>query len=345
MTDLHLNPAEVTLQYKMIKKLRLNARLTTFILLAVLCASAAAQGNLVTGFITDNRNVPIVGVRVCQVNSANCTQADMNGVFHLLLEPDKGTSLNITCPGFNPAEVMITDTTSFPVKISLIPMYIPEGAYVNEEDYNPGEGIITRSAISFDLILSDFSEFSGLLGTYNTDVMDYFSVTGPEIGVSFPRFYAGFGIGYGYNYEDEQDSLVINLKNTAWKLNLGYDIVNSARIRMTPMLSFRWLKFRLQNYPDERKVPLENYLQDRETDLRFHQMVAVAGLSLEYKMYNGNMRGSDYWSVGLYGGYAVKLNRTPWIRSDGNRISTDSVIGLKPFTAGISLSFYTADKQ
>lgn len=326
-------------------KFHLNARLITLIMLVVMGAGAAAQGTVVTGIITDNRSVPIIGVRACQVNSANCTVSDMNGVFHLLIEPDRGTSLNITCPGFNPAEVVITDTTSFPVKISLIPMYIPEGAYVNEADYNQGKGIITRSAISFDLILSDFSEFSGLLGTYNTDVMEFFSVTGPEIGACFPRFYAGLAIGYGYNYEDEHDSLVISLKNTAYKLNLGYDIANSTRFRMTPMLSFRWLKFRLQNYPDERKVPLESYLQEREIDLRFHQMVAVAGMSLEYKMYNGNMRGSDYWSIGLYGGYAMKLNRSPRIRSDGNRITTDSVIGLRPFTAGISISFYTTEKQ
>ena len=110
---------------------------------------------------------------------------------------------------------------------------------------------------------------------------------------------------------------------------------------MTPVLSVNWLKFRLQNYPDERRVPLENYLADREIDLRFNQVVAMAGLNLEYKFYSGINGMSDYWSLGIYGGYAVKLNRKPWIRSDGNRITTDNEIRLKPFTAGISVSFYT----
>jgi len=323
----------------------LSKRLPVFILLATLSPGTYAQGTVVTGIITDNRNVPIVGARACQVNTTNCSAADINGVFHLLLEQDKESRLNITCPGFNPAEATIDETTAFPLKIILIPMYIPDGSYVNEADIYSGKEIIARSGLSFDFILTDFSEFSGLLGTYNTDVMEFVTVTGPEIGVSLPRFYTGFGVGFGYGYEDDHDSIVINLNNTCYKLNLGYDLVNSARIRMTPMLSLRWLRYRLQNYPDERKVPLESYIQEREIDLKFNQTVAVAGMSLEYKMYNGNMRISDYWSVGIYGGYAVKLNKTPWIMSDGNRITTDKAIELIPFTFGISLSFYTTEKQ
>jgi len=326
-------------------RILLSKRLPVFILLATLSPGTYAQGTVVTGIITDNRNVPIVGARACQVNTTNCSAADINGVFHLLLEQDKESRLNITCPGFNPAEATIDETTAFPLKIILIPMYIPDGSYVNEADIYSGKEIIARSGLSFDFILTDFSEFSGLLGTYNTDVMEFVTVTGPEIGVSLPRFYTGFGVGFGYGYEDDHDSIVINLNNTCYKLNLGYDLVNSARIRMTPMLSLRWLRYRLQNYPDERKVPLESYIQEREIDLKFNQTVAVAGMSLEYKMYNGNMRISDYWSVGIYGGYAVKLNKTPWIMSDGNRITTDKAIELIPFTFGISLSFYTTEKQ
>jgi len=326
-------------------RILLSKRLPVFILLATLSSWTCAQGTVVTGIITDNRNVPIVGARACQVNSTNCSATDINGVFHLLIEQDKESRLSITCPGFNPAEAAIDETTAFPLKIILIPMYIPDGGYVNEADIYSGKGIVTRSALSFDFILTDFSGFSGLLGEYNTEVMEFVTVTGPEIGVSLPRFYTGFGVGFGYGYEDDNDSLIINLNNTCYKLNLGYDLVNSQRIRMTPMLSLRWLRYRLQNYPDERKVPLEAYLEEREIDLRFNQTVAVAGMSLEYKIYKGNMVVSDYWSVGIYGGYAVKLNQTPWIRSDGNRITTDKAIELIPFTFGISLSFYTTEKQ
>ncbi|HNX82952.1 MAG: hypothetical protein KBB24_06950 [Bacteroidales bacterium] len=321
--------------------LLLAGRLSAMILMSVTSLPALAQGTVVTGIVTDHRNIPIVGVRACQVSSTNCTVSDINGVFHLVLDTGKEKILNVTCPGFNPAEAVISDTTTYPVRITLIPMYVPEGNYVNTDDYSEPGKIIVRSSLNLSLIFSDFSEFSGLLGTYNTDAMDYFSVTGPEIGASFSGFYTGLGIGFGYRYEDEHDSLAIDLNNTLYKLILGYDVVNSSRIRMTPVLSVNWLKFRLQNYPDERRVPLENYLADREIDLRFNQVVAMAGLNLEYKFYSGINGMSDYWSLGIYGGYAVKLNRKPWIRSDGNRITTDNEIRLKPFTAGISVSFYT----
>ena len=49
---------------------------------------------------------------------------------------------------------------------------------------------------------------------------------------------------------------------------------------MTPMISLRLMKYRLRNYAGERKVPLEDYLRDKETDLRFNQAMAVVGLNL-----------------------------------------------------------------
>ncbi len=302
---------------------------------------AAAQETVVTGIVKDNRGVPIVGARVCQVNSTNCTVADMNGIFHLLMESDKETTLTATCPGFNPAEASISDTTSFPLTISLTPMYFPEETFSNDfEDYTDPD-LIARSALSLDVLMSDFSEFASLLGSFNTDAMDYFAVTGPEFGASFPRFYVGLGLGMGYSYKDDIDTVVVDLNNTQFKLNLGYDIISSHRIRMTPVVSLRWLKYRLRNYSSERKVPLQTYLQEKETDLRFNQTAAVIGLNLEYLMYSGNAGVGDYWSVGIFGGYAMKLNQKPWIWSDGNRITTDRSIRLDPFTAGFSVSFYS----
>lgn len=305
---------------------------------------ASSQETVVTGIITDHRSVPIVGVRACQVNTTNCTVSDINGVFHLVLESGKGKNLNVTCPGFNPAEVRIDETTVFPVRIELMPQYLSDGDFANEDEYHPGSKVTTRSGLGFDLILSDFSEFSAQLGSHNTEAMDYFAVTGPEIGASIGRVYTGFAIGMGYSYKENYDTLVVDLNNTLFKLNLGYDIISSRRIRMTPLISLRWMKCRLRNYPGERKVTLENYLSEKETDLRFNQTIAVAGINLEYLMYNGPAGISDYWSIGIFGGYAVKLNRKPWIWSDGNRITTDNAIRLNPLTAGISLSYYTSPK-
>lgn len=316
-------------------------RLSAIMLLASLSLPLISQGKMVSGIVTDHRNVPIVGVRVCQTGTANCTVTDMNGAFHLMQEPDKAGHLNISCPGFNPAEKVISDTTRLPVRINLTPMYVTDGVYVNDIPANEAPVVISRSAISMDVLFSDFAGFSSQLGTFNTDAMDYFAVTGPELGASLPRFYTGFGIGMGYSYKDNHDTVAVNLNNTQFKLSFGYDIISSQRIRMTPLISLRWLKYRLRNYSTDKKVPLDEYLRNREIDLRFNQAIAVAGINLEYLMYSGQGDRSDYWSLGLFGGYAIKLNQKPWIRSDGNRITTTGAIRLQPFTAGFSISYYT----
>ncbi|HCM60893.1 MAG TPA: hypothetical protein DIS74_11100 [Bacteroidales bacterium] len=320
-------------------------RLTALLLLAALSLPALSQGKVVTGTVSDHRNVPIVGVRVCQTGSTNCTSSDMSGMFHLALDPEIESMITVTCPGFISAEVRIAETTEFPVRVKLIPMYLEAENWADDTEFVPGKNIITRSSIGYDAILTDFTEFTGLLGSHNTEAMDYFAVAGPEIGASFSRIYTGLGIGMGYNYKEDYDTLVVDLKNTLFKLSLGYDIISSRRIRMTPMISLRLMKSRLRNYSGESRVKLEDYLREKETDLRFNQAMAVAGLNLEYLMYSGNRGMSDYWSIGLFGGYTVKLNRKPWIRSDGNHITTDSAISLNPLTAGISISYYSSPKS
>ena len=245
-------------------------------------------------------------------------------------------SLNVRCLGYNPVELILNETTVYPVKITLTPMYVPLDD--TNSDYNSHMSM--RSGFNLDALFTDFNRFSSILGSYNTDVMDYFAVIGPELGGSFSRFYAGFGFGMGYSYKDDIDTLVVDLNNTSFNLKLGYDLVNSPRIRLTPLISLRWLRFRLLNYSNDKKISLSQYLDERDLDLRFNQTIAVAGINLEYLMYNDVYGNSSYWSIGLFGGYAMKLNQKPWIYSRGNRIMTDDEIGLKHLTFGISISFY-----
>jgi len=314
------------------------------LILTALSAITSAQGRVVTGVITDNRKVPIVGATVCQVNTTNCTAADRNGIFHLLLESGRDSSLKVECLGFNPVEVVINESTSFPLNITLAPMYIPDEAFLDDSYSERDNSVTIRSSLILDAVFSDFAEFAPLLGAYNTDLMDYFAVAGPEFGASFSRIYVGFGLGMGYSYNDDYDTLIIDLNNTSYKLNFGYDLVNTNRIRITPLVSVRWLKYRLQNYAGERRISLASYLEERDLDLRFNQTIAVAGLNIEYLMYSQTYGHSDYWSIGLFGGYAARLSREPWIYSRGNRIMADEKINFKPLTFGFSLSYYSIVK-
>ena len=305
---------------------------------------ATAQVTMVTGVIKDNRDVPVTGATVCQVNTANCTVSDRNGIFHLALDQAKGTSLMVECLGFNPVEVVTDESTVYPLTINITPMYIPDEAFFDDEYDHYASGTIMRSSLNMDAFFTDFTEFTLYIGPYNTDLMTFFYVAGPELGASFSRVYFGIGLGMGYGNKDDNDTLAIDINNSAYKLSLGYDLISSRRIRLTPAISARWLRWRLQNYPGERKIPLTTYLSERDIDLRFNQAVAVAGLNLEYLMYSGTAGKGDYWSVGLSGGYAIKINQTPWVYSRGNRLTTDRQINLDPWTISLSISYYTIAK-
>jgi hypothetical protein len=319
-------------------------RIYMTIVLTAMSLLATAQVTVVTGVIKDNRDVPVTGATVCQVNTANCTVSDRNGIFHLALDQAKGTSLKVECLGFNPVEVVTDESTVYPLTINITPMYIPDEAFFNDEYDHYASGTIMRSSLNMDAFFTDFTEFTLFIGSYNTDLMTFFSVAGPELGASFSRVYFGIGLGMGYGNKDDNDTLAIDINNAAYKLSLGYDLISSRRIRLTPTISARWLRWRLQNYPGERKIPLTTYLSERDIDLRFNQAVAVAGLNLEYLMYSGTAGKGDYWSVGLSGGYAIKINQTPWVYSRGNRLTTDRQINLDPLTISLSISYYTVAK-
>jgi len=102
----------------MYRMIILHGRLTALLMLAALSLQATSQGTSVTGTVTDHRGVSIVGVRVCQTGSINCTATDVNGIFHLVLVPEIESRLTVTCPGFITAEVGIDETTELPVKIT-----------------------------------------------------------------------------------------------------------------------------------------------------------------------------------------------------------------------------------
>jgi hypothetical protein len=320
-------------------------RIAIVILLLAGTLRLSAQETRVSGTIIDQRGVSITGVTVCQKNTSNCTVADRNGMFYLDLEPDKEMRLRVECLGFNPVEIALNESTAYPLKITLVPMYLPNDIYADEFSSENTPRATMRWTFNIDALSTDFSQFSSSIGSYNTDIMDKFTTIGPELGVSVSRIYAGAGLGFGLGRKQESDSLVLDMNNTAYYLNFGYDVIKATRVRLTPLLSVRWLRSRLLNYPNEKKIPLSQYLDERDLDLRFNQTIAVAGINLECLMYNDAYVNGEYWSIGLFGGYVMKLNQKPWMYSGGNRITSDGEIGLDHFTFGMNLSFYIPVQQ
>jgi hypothetical protein len=315
-------------------------RLALFCILSAAVLQIAAQGREVTGIITDQRGVPIVGPTICQNNTSNCATADREGIFRLVIDQEKEMKLHVECLGFKPMEIDLNESTTYPLKVTLTPMYLTEDLYPENDQSENSRLFELRPSIPLSFYFVDFDDFTSLIGSWNTDLMGFFAVAGPEIGVSVSKFYTGIGFGWGYDYSKDNDSLIVAMRIKVYSLNLGYDIISSAAFRVTPLLSFRWMRFRLLNYANEKKIPLTQYLDERDLDLRFNQLTFSAGLAVDYKFYFSPDPQSNYWSLGLYGGYILKLSKNPWIYSRGNHLTSDGEIDLNPFTFSLSVSFY-----
>ena len=223
----------------------------------------------------------------------------------------------------------------------------PADTYTQVDLKSKNPDIVWRIGFNLDFVFADFDDFADVVGSYNTDVIHDFVLTGPEAGVLISDLYAGVFVelGYLYDYCTYKDSLVVNQLSSAYGVNLGYDIISSDKIRLTPLLSFRILRLRLKNYDNDSKIPLTQYMDDRDLDLRFSQSAVTAGLNLDYKIYikkDGEVT-ENFWSLGLYGGYIGKLDKSIWLWSQGNRLTTDRMMNVNHFTFMCSVSFFIRD--
>ncbi|MBP8849052.1 MAG: hypothetical protein KBG80_00715 [Breznakibacter sp.] len=89
-----------------------------------------------------------------------------------------------------------------------------------------------------------------------------------------------------------------------------------------------------------RKIELDTYLINRDLDIRINHTYAVFGLDFVYKMYRNNIFFSDYWTLGLFSGYRIKLNETPWVYSRENRLLSSNKIDITNFDTSFYIAFH-----
>ena len=91
------------------------------------------------------------------------------------------------------------------------------------------------------------------------------------------------------------------------------------------------------NYDSERRIPMGQYVTERDLDIRFNHLIGFTGLNCIYKFHIKHYP-SLLFGVGLYGGYAFKLNDKTWVYSRNNRLSTDYKMDFGNFNFGLSFS-------
>jgi len=291
---------------------------------------------MITGRITNSMGIPLQGVSVSHFDIDNYNYSDQNGIFHIHIDNECEKKIHISYLGYNSLQISNSDTIS-----SFIDIVMYEDTSFNKMPYPTQKlkyGMIFF--IQVDYIINNFNDFQPLLKDYNIDLMNNSSgIFSMEIAGTYKRYYLGLNFGYADDSNSDHDSLDINFNTNQYGLHFGYNLLSTKRLLFTPKVAIKWNRYRLMNYDKDNKIPIEQYVSERDLDLRFNQVTGFVGFNLSYKMYKYNLFASDYWTFGIYGGYAFKVNDKPWIYSRGNRLTSNGTIGMEKYNIGIHFSF------
>ena len=193
----------------------------------------------------------------------------------------------------------------------------------------------------YDFVIPYFDEFSNIIGVYNTDLLNEESGTFCiELSGSYKRYVVAlqFGVSEDSDNESAFDSLQLEKAGTSYGLNFRYNLIDSKRILLQPEFSLKWYRYHLLNYDLQRKISLNQYLVNRDLDIRFNQLLGSLGLCLSYKFFLPELAIRNYYSVGIYCGYLFKLSDNPWIYSKRNRLITNEKIDFLMVNPGINVN-------
>lgn len=195
-------------------------------------------------------------------------------------------------------------------------------------------------SLQVDFLFNDFEDFRPILKDYNVDLMNKSSgIFSTELAGTYKTYYAGINFGWAHDTDSYNDSLNIKFNTTQYGLHFGYILINTKRFLLIPKVAVKWNRYRLLNTDINNKIPIGQYVSERDLDIRFNQMTGFVGLNLSYKIYEFNLLPTDYSTFGIYCGYAFKLNDQPWIYSRGNRLTSTGKIEMQNYNFGFYFSF------
>lgn len=293
------------------------------------------------GFVYDEDGEKLPGVYIKLNEGWMQTISDMNGAFSFVLESDvKPAVIEASFLGYKKQTIILNDSVTNPIIISLVPNIELDSqdnytVLIHPHDYkNKIPYWQFRTAYAIDMVIADFSEYEDILGNFNTDFMKYNGVFDFEF--AFVRNRLDYGVGFGFIHAEDynNDSVSVKFNTTQYSLKFGYQVLNSKRFTLTPKLNLKWKRYRLLNSDINRKTDLEEYIENRDIDLRFNQTYLSTIIDFAYKLPVG-VYSSDNVSIGAYCGYIIPLNNTPWVYSKGNRLITDRNITINNINWGI----------
>ena len=287
----------------------------------------------ISGKVVDTNDESMPGVTICLGNSKDCQVSDINGEFRILKPQEKGMTMSISFIGYETVKIDNVDSIFHPITITM-----KESPWIETYPHRVYFDFFVLLSMQFDFFSPSFSNFGSILGKENVDNLNKLNMSGGlECAVLYKRFHFALNFG-GIDHSLKLDSINAgkgDYRTFLLGTHFGYNIVNSKGFIITPKIGIKWYRYRMTNYDRENRIPMEQYITERDLDVRFNHLVGFTGLNCTYIFNN-------YYhpiAIGFYGGYAFKLNDKTWVYSRHNRLTTDYKIDFSNFNFGISMSY------
>jgi len=301
----------------------------------VMIYSSVFAQDYIFGKVIDINGEPLPGVSIWMGKSSNYQASDINGEFRILKPAKQGLSMSLSFIGYETVEIENIDTVFYPITITMeeSPMFL-------EQPSRNYFGFV--ASVQVDALYHSFNNFESVLEKENIDNLNQLNA---NTNFDYALWYKGFyyALNFGFNSNDYVKLDSINGRKGDYRTFLlgshfGYNIINSERFLITPKIGIKWYRYRMINYDTERRITMEQYISEKDLDIRFNHLFGFIGLNCLYKFHFQNFPFPPL-AVGFYGGYVFKLNDKTLVYSRHNRLTTDHRMDFRNFNFGISFSF------
>jgi len=322
----------------------------TFILIGffVIIHTTVFSQEYISGKVVDINGEPISSAFIRLQSSRNeqdgqvsvSALSNTNGEFSILKLENIEMTMSVSFFGYETVTINDINTIFLPITITLIK------SSTNFRELSPAKpkrnnDFGSMGSLQVDVLNHSFNNFESILGRENIDNLNKLGgIISFDYALWYRKFYFAFNHGHVSNNNvglDSANTLKGDYRKLLLGAHFGYNIINSERFMITPKIGLKWYRYRMLNYDSERRIPMGQYVIERDLDIRFNHLIGFTGLNFIYKYPIKNYP-SFTMGVGLYGGYAFKLNDKTWVYSRNNRLTTDHKMDFGNFNFGLSFS-------
>ncbi|GEM_PF-2890347 len=297
---------------------------------------AMSQSTTITGVVLDSAtNKPLKNVTI-GINGKGFSFTDAGGNFIINRDINDTIKLSFSLIGYKERYLIVVGNRSnLQVKLSG-----SKHTAVTKEEPETIKLLFApfRMRLSLDVNIygASFNQFNSLLETYNTDFMSGTQTLAViEIGAEYKRYYLGLSIGANWRKDSLNREKDVQFNTTQYGLAFEYKFIDNKIFFVAPRVAVKLLHYRLINSDATHTIDLETYLKDKELDLRFNQFVGYAGFNIGFKI---PVAANDLLYLGAYGGYQIKLYKTPMIYSMDNYLRSDKEINFENYILGMYMA-------